>query len=579
MQRSKYFRHLALLAVAALSIGAATRPIAAAPLVRIGYVIPVDRAPQPLATQRLQELMLAVQDWYGDQMQRWGFGYKTFDLEMMPDGVTPLVHVVNTPRTAATIRGDVWGQTIPAAQAAGLPIWSTGQVWLLTPESHMMSSNGEIAGKTALGASNGSGLDAGVAVMESDFLFRASPRILTDTRNYGGLTFREVGPYPLVQGVSFHSFEGSTISSIASAVQGATAHELGHAFGLGHDFRNDQNYDGNHMGNGLRGWRGAELPGLFPDDDMYLAEGAALALNASRYFNPAAPVTDQTRPGLTIQTSGAVTPVDGLLRVAFTATDGVQLSAALLRRNGETIDEMPLSGTLSRSAFTTPWYQPGQSDAFTVSVYDAQGNRRDVEVDITPATGFNRAPQPAIDLARSTIVVGETATFDASRSADPDGSGSQMTVEWDLDGDGAFEVAPTTTKTLHRRLTTPGDFRVTARLTDAAGDSSLSAAVVLRVVQQSDFDEDGDVDGADLAAWTAGHGTSGSAMHLDGDADRDRDVDGEDFLAWQRQVGSVGAVAADAGAAAAVPEPRAAAGLLVVLAGVAMDARRGKHSR
>src|SRR5687767_14023407 len=202
-------------------------PASAVPLVRIGYVIPSDRTPQPLAMERLQELMLGIQDWYGDQMQRWGFGYKTLQMETLSDGVTPKVHVVNTTRTAAAIRADVWGQTISAAQGAGLPIWSSSQVRLLMTESHMMSSNGAIAGKTSLGASFGSGLDAGVAMMESDFLFRASPSILTDTRNYGGLTFPEVSPHPFVQGVSFHSFEGSTISSIASAVQGATAHELG----------------------------------------------------------------------------------------------------------------------------------------------------------------------------------------------------------------------------------------------------------------------------------------------------------------------------------------------------------------
>jgi hypothetical protein len=134
-----------------------------------------------------------------------------------------------------------------------------------------------------------------------------------------------------------------------------------------------------------------------------------------------------------------------------------------------------------------------------------------------------------------------------------------MTVEWDLDGDGAFEVAPTTTKTLNRQLTTPGDFRVTARLTDTAGDSSVSAALMLRVVHESDFDEDGDVDGGDLVAWTAGHGKSGNATHQDGDADGDRDVDGGDYLAWQRQLGS------SAATIEAVPEPGASVlGLLAV---------------
>jgi hypothetical protein len=530
-----------------LAIAVAVAPAAAAPQVRIGYVIPQGRTPQSLATERLQDLMLGVQDWYGDQMERWGYGYKTFQMETLADGVTPLVHVVNTSRTAATIRGDVWGQTIPAAQGAGLPIWSSGQVWLLTPESHMQSPDGSIAGKTSLGGSNGSGLDAGVAIMESDFLFRASPSILTDNRAYGGLTFPEIGPYPFVQGVSFHSFEGATISTIASAVQGATAHELGHAFGLAHDFRNDQNYDGNHMGNGLRGWRGARLPNLFPNDDMYLSEASAMALNTSRYFNSTLTVTDQTRPSLSVSTSGSVAPIDGHLRISFTASDAGQLSAALLRRNGETIGEMPLAGTSASTSFSTPWYTPGQNDDYEISVYDVFGNRRDVEVAITPATGFNRAPQPTIDLGRSTIIAGQSVQLDATRSIDPDGTASFVTVEWDFDGDGLFDSTPSTTKMITRAFTTPGDFRISARLTDSLGASSISAALMLRVLSGGDFNEDGSVDGDDLAAWQAGVGAPGSATHAVGDADNDQDVDGADFLAWQRQV--------SAGTSMVVPEP------------------------
>ncbi|RIK82743.1 MAG: hypothetical protein DCC67_06805 [Planctomycetota bacterium] len=55
---------------------------------------------------------------------------------------------------------------------------------------------------------------------------------------------------------------------------------------------------------------------------------------------------------------------------------------------------------------------------------------------------------------------------------------------------------------------------------------------------EADFDEDGDVDGDDLANWKAGFGSPGSAVHMDGDADGDADVDGADFLVWQQQLGS-----------------------------------------
>ncbi|RIK72683.1 MAG: hypothetical protein DCC67_18935 [Planctomycetota bacterium] len=69
--------------------------------------------------------------------------------------------------------------------------------------------------------------------------------------------------------------------------------------------------------------------------------------------------------------------------------------------------------------------------------------------------------------------------------------------------------------------------------------------------QPGDFDEDGDVDGGDLAAWTLGHGQPRPAAHYHGDANGDGDVNGADYLIWQRQYA--------VGTSTAVPEPRAAA--------------------
>jgi hypothetical protein len=70
---------------------------------------------------------------------------------------------------------------------------------------------------------------------------------------------------------------------------------------------------------------------------------------------------------------------------------------------------------------------------------------------------------------------------------------------------------------------------------------------------EADFNQDGNVDGADLAAWKVGFGSG--TMKAQGDADVDGDVDGADFLAWQRQFGQTPTAAATAGA---VPEPATA---------------------
>jgi hypothetical protein len=67
--------------------------------------------------------------------------------------------------------------------------------------------------------------------------------------------------------------------------------------------------------------------------------------------------------------------------------------------------------------------------------------------------------------------------------------------------------------------------------------------------EPADFDEDGDVDGDDLAQWQGDFGENDLS-----DADDDGDSDGADFLAWQQQLGSGAAMTA----AQTVPEPASA---------------------
>ena len=83
----------------------------------------------------------------------------------------------------------------------------------------------------------------------------------------------------------------------------------------------------------------------------------------------------------------------------------------------------------------------------------------------------------------------------------------------------------------------------------------------------ADFDEDGEVDSADLAAWQQGVGTSSDALHYQGDANGEGVVDGADLLVWQRALSGA--------ALAAVPEPRTMTPLLG-LAALAAIARRGR---
>jgi hypothetical protein len=80
--------------------------------------------------------------------------------------------------------------------------------------------------------------------------------------------------------------------------------------------------------------------------------------------------------------------------------------------------------------------------------------------------------------------------------------------------------------------------------------------------QAADFNDDGAVDDADLAAWQSNFGHPSGAEKSHGDAD----ADGPDFLTWQRQIGGSSATTA----AAAAPEPNSLllAGLSFATAGI-----------
>jgi hypothetical protein len=85
--------------------------------------------------------------------------------------------------------------------------------------------------------------------------------------------------------------------------------------------------------------------------------------------------------------------------------------------------------------------------------------------------------------------------------------------------------------------------------------------------ERGDFDENGVVNGDDLAAWSADYGTSGPGLS---DADGDGDADGADFMIWQRHVGA-------SSLHTLAPEPSAAT--LWVVAVLGLHPSRRQRSR
>ncbi|NQT82321.1 hypothetical protein HQ563_04820 [bacterium] len=450
---------------------------ASRPYVRVGYVIPSNRSEQPRGVETIRYLIVTYQNWLRDQMRRHGQGPKTFVYETEPDGATPRVHVVHVADTDSYLREDIWGRTLSAVSNAGLALWQRGEVWLLVVEAHVQEPDGDVVGGVALGGSWGSGDDPGVAMLGGDALAMLRPEFITDDRPYHNTVLPEIGPYLLKQDVSFAWFEGETFSSVHSSWLGAGMHELGHAFGLPHDFRNDSNFRGNLMGNGFRGFRGCTHPRRYPGDFARLSHAAALVFGASRYFNAGS--EDATRPTLGVSTQGVVPLADGLLPIQFSASDDTGLGTALLMWEDDVVSELTLSGKSALDQFTTEYFEAQAPKNYTVMVFDLNGNKVSQKVTITASGKSNPAPRPFLRVTPPVMLRGESFVLDASSSTDANHPAASLRVEWDLDGDGVFDTSPTTTKTLTVARDVAGPVPIRARITDETGDSTVSTAIFI----------------------------------------------------------------------------------------------------
>ena len=455
----------------------------APPLVRAAYVIPSNRTPQPDGVENLQHSLRLFQDWFRDQMDRNGFGSKTLRIETESDGVTPAVHVVSVDPTDEVLRANPWDNISAAAMEAGIPLWDEGQVWLLVPEIHVQLADGSIQGVVD-GAAFNLPAEAGVVMASATGLAYATADDLSDNRGYHGRILPVIGPYPLVQDVSFPWSEGTTISGLSSSWLGATLFSLTQMLNLPYERRNGgDEFNGNLLHQVPHGLRGALYPALYPNDDTYLGYGQALALNVSPFFGSLQMGAERQTPEVSVHTAGEVAPVDGLLQISFSASDDTELAGAVLLVDGGQAEEMRLSGREANAVFATSSYQPGVTSRFQVIVYDVFGNQRRVETEVTPLAGLNSAPHPHIHLLGNTTPrINQSITLDARQSWDWDVGDWEMTVEWDLDGDGVFDTAPTQLRRLVTSYDAVGTHLVRARLTDLAGVQSISAPFPIRVI-------------------------------------------------------------------------------------------------
>lgn len=122
----------------------------------------------------------------------------------------------------------------------------------------------------------------------------------------------------------------------------------------------------------------------------------------------------------------------------------------------------------------------------------------------------NDPPVAAVEYAPSDPEVGETVTFDATTSSDPDGD--ITSYAWDLDDDGTFE---TTGAEVEYTFSAAGDHRVSLRVTDDAGATNTSnrtITVTRTVVQLALTANATDVSVGDTVAFTVTRTDTGGAV-------------------------------------------------------------------
>ena len=141
----------------------------------------------------------------------------------------------------------------------------------------------------------------------------------------------------------------------------------------------------------------------------------------------------------------------------------------------------PLTGPSVQSSFSIPYFNAERTNRYRLTVFDRQGLRHTAETTIYPLATLNRSPQPFVSALPIVAGLGQDIVFNASATFDPEFSQNLLEIEWDLDGDGNYDTAPSTDLVITNNYFSVGSRIVRARITDPAGASAVSAPVAVNI--------------------------------------------------------------------------------------------------
>lgn len=246
--------------------------------VRVVYVVPADAEPWGEAKRRVTEWLEDIQWFFADEMERLGYGPKTFEIANDEDGALVFHQICSSLPKEEFGRGkEAVSNCKKAAQAHGLR--SANDVVVYFYESYSITK-GKVSDAGARGGQKASG---GEAFLSSLHLKMARREWMASDNEYDGEIFPWISSEPMKADTLSWNKRGRKLGDVGGSAFGIMAHELGHCFSLSNDRTEDSNRKGKLMGNGCRGMRGYFRPDL-TDDFCVLSEQSAADLDMNPFF-------------------------------------------------------------------------------------------------------------------------------------------------------------------------------------------------------------------------------------------------------------------------------------------------------